>query len=755
MELSYVVIVCFLLSLAIFDLWVGVSNDAVNFLNSAIGAKVARFRTVLVIAAVGVFFGAVTSNGMMDVARHGIIVPSNFSFEQVMMIFMAVMVTDVIILDIFNNLGLPTSTTVSMVFELIGGTFALACIKVIGDSSLELTQLLDAGSALKMIAAIFFSVLVAFALGTVVQWVSRLAFTFKYRERLKYFIGLFGGFSFTVMLFFVFYQGLKTASFVTDADRAWVNQHFLLLVACAFVASALLSQLLHMLKVNVLRIIVLSGTFSLALAFAGNDLVNFIGVPLAGLSSFQDYFANGSGNASTFMMTSLEESASSPLLYLVIAAAVMITAMTMSKKAKNVIKTSVDLSAQDEGNEMFGTSRAARSIVRTSQSVIDMFTRIVPHTVRRKVATRFNTADISLPRGAAFDEVRASINLVMSAMLIILGTTQKLPLSTTYVTFMVAMGTSLADKAWGRENAVFRITGVLSVVGGWLLTAAIASTACAIVVTCMYFGRFPVQCLFMVAVGLILWRSNKRYNKKQKARAEDDTFQLLIRTTDTDVAWELLKKHVMNTQVSTTRFAIEALTDITQGFAGHSSGRLRGARDRIAGQQKRLERLRRREIIGMRHIDQRLALERNTWYHMGINSAVQYVYCLKRMLEPAKMHVDNNFKALPKEYADEFAPICDMANVLMARTANYIEAGDYSGYRNLMSSADDLKDEISRLRKRHIDRIQLSRDNRNYNVAIVYLNMLQESHMLLNNMRHQLRASKRFTDEVGTISSNQ
>ncbi|MDD7317827.1 MAG: inorganic phosphate transporter [Prevotella sp.] len=752
MEFSYLLIICFLLALAVFDLWVGVSNDAVNFLNSAVGSKVATFRTVLVIASLGVFLGAVTSNGMMDVARHGIMVPSNFTFDQVIVIFLAVMVTDVIILDIFNNLGLPTSTTVSMVFELIGGTFALACIKMLADSGLEFTQMLNAGSALKMIAAIFFSVLVAFVLGTGVQWLSRLAFTFKYKERMKYFIGIFGGFSITVMLFFVFYQGLKTASFVSDADRAWVNGHFLPLTLAVFVVSVILSQVLHMLKVNVLKIVVLFGTFSLALAFAGNDLVNFIGVPLAGLSSYQDYAANGGGDAGSFMMTSLESSATSPLLYLVIAAMVMVFAMITSKKARNVIKTSVDLSAQDEGDEMFGTSRAARSIVRASQSMIDRFGRFVPQSWQRTLARRFNTEDISLPKGAAFDEVRASVNLVISAMLIILGTTQKLPLSTTYVTFMVAMGSSLADKAWGRENAVFRITGVLSVVGGWLLTAAIAFTVCAVVTACMFYGGFFVQCLFMVAVVLILWRSNRIYNKKQKNKAEDETFQLLVRTKSEDIAWELLKKHVVRTQADADRFVMEAFSDIRDGFVGRSSSTLRGVKNRIEVEQKNLERLRRREIIGLRHINRDVALERNTWYHLSINSAVQYIYCLKRMLEPVKNHVDNNFNALPKEYAEEFGEVFEKTRVLMSKVRNHIATGDYSGYRNVMTDADDLKDELSVLRKRHIDRIQLSKSNRHYQVAIVYLNLIQECQMLLSIMRHQLRATKKFTDDTESIS---
>ncbi|HEY9543060.1 inorganic phosphate transporter [Prevotella sp.] len=753
MELFYVIVICFLVLLAIFDLWVGVSNDAVNFLNSAVGAKVAPFKLILVIAALGVFFGAVTSNGMMDVARHGVMIPSQFTFEQAMTIFMAVMVTDVIILDIFNNLGLPTSTTVSMVFELIGGTFALACIKIANDSNLEFIHLLNAGSALKMIAAIFFSVLVAFILGTVVQWISRLAFTFKYKKHLKYCIGIFGGFSITVMLFFVFYQGLKSASFVTPADREWVNQNFLYLLGGIFVASTVLSQVLHLLRVNVLKIIVLFGTFSLALAFAGNDLVNFIGVPLAGLSAYQDYAANGMGHADTFMMTSLESSASSPFFYLVLAATVMIIAMATSKKAKNVIKTSVDLSSQDEGDEMFGSSQAARSIVRMSQNVVNTVDKYIPRKLSLMFAKRFNTADISLPQGAAFDEVRASVNLVISAILIILGTTQKLPLSTTYVTFMVAMGTSLADKAWGRENAVFRITGVLSVVGGWFLTAAIAFIICALVAVCMYFGGFVVQTLFMILIVFILWRSNRVYNKKHKATAKDDTFQMLVKAQTPEIAWTLLKKHVVNTQAEVVLFTMKTFESIMKGFENHSISQLKAAERNLNNERKFIERMRRREIIGMRHIPQDVALERNTWYHLCINSSGQYIYCLKRMLEPVKSHVDNNFNALPQAYVKEFAPVIDTTLQLLLKTQNYIVSGNYTGYREIMAMADTLKDDISKLRKHHIDRIQLASQNKNYQVAIVYLNLIQECQMLLSIMRHQLRATKKFTEDLGSLAT--
>lgn len=748
MDVLYVIIVGFLIILAVFDLFVGVSNDAVNFLNSAIGAKVAKFKTVLIIAAFGVLLGAITSNGMMDVARHGVMQPDHFTFDQAITVFLAVMVTDVIILDIFNNMGLPTSTTVSMVFELIGATFCLSVIKMAADSSLEFTDLLNASKALQMIVAIFVSVLIAFIVGLIVQWISRLAFTFNFKAHEKYCIAIFGGIAITIMIYFIFIQGLKSATFITDADRAWVNENFTMLVSVVFVVSAVLSEILFLLKVDVLKIVVLFGTFSLAMAFAGNDLVNFIGVPLAGLDAYQDYAANGDGQATSYLMSALMSSAKSPFLYLAMAAAVMIIAMGTSKKARNVIKTSVDLSAQGDGDEIFGSSGIARGLVRGVQQVNDWSEKHSSKKARAWINSRFNTAEIDLPAGAAFDTVRASVNLVFSAILIIIGTTQKLPLSTTYVTFMVAMGTSLADRAWGRENAVFRITGVLSVIGGWFMTAIVAFAVSAIVCLFMYFGGFVAKALFMALVIYVLWRSNRKFAAEHENKPEDDTFQLMMRAKDPYIVWGLLGKHVKKTQASVIEFTIDAYKKIVDGLANRSVSTLRHVKRDLDNEQDEVRRLRRREILGLRRSPSDLATERNTWYHLSINSASQYIYCLKRMLEPAKSHVDNNFNPLPEEYANEFQPMYLRIENLMKRTEEYIQTGKYQGYRDVMTEADNVKDELSVLRKRHIDRMQRDRSKGNYQISIVYLNIIQESQMLLSIMRHQLRATKKFTDET-------
>ena len=462
MTTIYLCIVIFLLCLAVFDLFVGVSNDAVNFMQSAIGAKVAKFRTILVVASLGVAVGAVMSTGMMDVARHGIMNPSGFSFDEVMVIFLAVMVTDVIVLDMFNTLGMPTSTTVSLVFELLGGTFVLATVKVFADPSLSLADLLNSDKALSVIIAIFVSVAIAFFFGIVVMWLSRIVFTFNYKGHSRYATGVFGGIAFTVLAYFILLKGLGKSPYISDDARQWIDANMQMLIVATFAVSAVVMQILNALRVNVFKVVVLIGTFALAMSFAGNDLVNFIGVPLAGLDSYNDYMANANGAAPTdFLMTSLSSSAMTPPVYLALAGLVMIIAINTSKKAQNVVKTSVDLARQDEGDEMFGSSRAARSIVRVIQDLGGNLASLVPQRARVWVGKRFNKNEMILEdEGAAFDVVRAAVNLVLASMLISVGSALKLPLSTTYVTFMVAMGTSLADRAWGRDSAVYRITGV-------------------------------------------------------------------------------------------------------------------------------------------------------------------------------------------------------------------------------------------------------------------------------------------------------
>ena len=743
----YFLIVAFLLVLAVFDLFVGVSNDAVNFLNSAIGAKVAKFRTVLFVASIGVLIGAVMSAGMMDVARHGIMRPEGYSFSEVMTIFLAVMVTDVIILDVFNTLGMPTSTTVSLVFELLGGTFVLAMLKMSADPSLTIYDLLNSDKALSVIIAIFVSVAIAFFFGVIVQWLSRLIFTFNYKKNLRYTIAIFGGIAFTALAYFILIKGLGDSPYIHEDTRAWINENTNILILVAFVVTTILSEVLHLMRVNVFKIIVLAGTFALAMAFAGNDLVNFIGVPLAGLDSMQDFLANGNGNFDTFMMTSLMSSAKSPLLYLVLAGIIMIIAMTTSKKAQNVVKTSVDLSRQDEGDEMFGSSRAARSIVRFTQDLNAAVAKVIPVRMQNWIDKRFNKEEAILADGAAFDEVRAAVNLVLAAMLIIIGTNYKLPLSTTYVTFMVAMGSSLADRAWSRESAVFRVTGVISVIGGWFITAGVAFATCALVCAMMHFGGIVVMVAFMLLDIYLLWRSNRQFAKKQKEEKKDDVFQLMMRTRDKEIVWDLLSKHVARTQSFVTHFALEQFNRIIDGICNENRKGLRHCGSDIKDEQSQLKKFRRKELLAMRRIPSEIAMTRNTWFHLGANCNQQFMYCLKRMLEPVKEHVDNNFNPLPEKYVNDFESMRRKINELMSHTEQMISTNRYDLYQDTLNIADECKDELSVMRKRVIDSMYRDTDNTSLKVSLLYLNILQESQEFLSIMRHQLRAAKNFLDE--------
>ncbi|WP_417127223.1 inorganic phosphate transporter [Prevotella pectinovora] len=747
METIYFVIVAFLLLLAVFDLFVGVSNDAVNFLQSAIGAKVARFRTVLVVASAGVLIGAVMSAGMMDVARHGIMHPANYTFAEVMTIFLAVMVTDVVVLDIFNTLGMPTSTTVSLVFELLGATFILALFKMNADPSLMITDLMNSSKALSVIMAIFVSVAIAFFFGTAVMWLSRLVFTFRYKKHLRYSIAIFGGIAFTALAYFIFIKGLGGSPFISDATKSWINDNTQMLLIVVFVASTILNEILYLLRVNVFKIIVLLGTFALAMAFAGNDLVNFIGVPLAGLDSMQDFMANGNGDPNAFMMTSLMTSAKSPLIYLVLAGIIMIVAMATSKKAQNVVKTSVDLSRQDEGDEMFGSSKVARSIVRAVQDMGNGLSKIMPSSSTKWIDSRFNKEEMELAQGAAFDEVRAAVNLVLAAMLIIIGTNYKLPLSTTYVAFMVAMGSSLADKAWSRDSAVFRVTGVLSVIGGWFVTAGVAFAACALVCTMMHFGGFVVMIAFMVLDIYLLWRSGQAYKKSSEDK-KDDIFNLMMRTKDKDIVWDLLRKHVGRTQSFVTRFTCDEFNKIVDGVSNERLKELKVSYREVNSERETLKKIRRQEFLAMRRIPERIALERNTWFHLGVNCNQQYMYCLRRMLDPIKEHLDNNFQPMPKEYIDEFEEVRRRINELMSHTEQMISTNRYDLYRETLAIGDECKDELSALRDRHINRMQQDVNAaQNLKVSMLYLNMLQESQELISIMRHQLRAARKFLEE--------
>lgn len=747
MDLIFLGIVLFLFLLAIFDLSVGVSNDAVNFLSSAIGSRAATFKRVMIVASIGVFIGAAMSNGMMDIARHGIFRPENLSFYDVIAIFMAVMVTDIILLDIFNSLGMPTSTTVSMVFELLGATFVVALFKLAApDNTLGIGELLNTEKALSVILGIFLSVAIAFVFGSIVQFLSRLIFTFEYKSRMKWKVGLFGGTATTAIVYFMLIKGIKDLTIMTPELKSWINDNTVLILGACLIGFSIIMQLLHFLKVNVFKIVVLLGTFSLAMAFAGNDLVNFVGVPLTSLASYQDYAANGGGNLHSFMMNSLNGPAQTPFYFLVGAGMIMVVSLATSKKARQVTQTTVGLSSQSQGDELFGSSRIGRSLVRGAINTFSWISERTPARVKRWISRRMDTTVQQPEEGAAFDLVRGSVNLMLAGMLIAWGTSMKLPLSTTFVTFMVAMGTSLADRAWGRESAVFRITGVISVIGGWFITAGVAFIGAGLVVCLMHMGGVPV----MIAGGIIalamLIRSNMRFNKKKKEMQNDTLFQTILTTQDTKEVWTLLRIYINEKQKMFLTFGATVYRDVINGFINDKVKLLSTAEKSLVTEKEVLKGQRRKLTLCFRKTSPQIAMEKSTWFHLSNNMAMSMTYNLRRINEVCKEHVDNNFTPLPVRFHDSLSSIRDEVCAIFNDAERAIDENNPETIDILRKRCEAVKLKLSRNAKEVYDLLQ-NGDTADMTVAYVYLNLLQESQELVTSLRKMLRAAGKLNLE--------
>lgn len=746
MDFFYLGILIFLFVLATFDLSVGVANDAVNFLSPAVGAKAAKFRTILIVAAVGIFVGASTSSGMMDIARHGVLNPHYYTLSDVMCIYLGVAATDVILLDIFNTLGMPTSTTVSMVFGLLGGSTALAFSKILS-GGLTYAQLINTDKALSVIIGIFLSVAIAFVFGLVVMWIARVVFTFHYKKHLRYSIAIFGGLSVTSIFYFLLVSGLRTSPVLAAIGWTpdWIDHNRLNILLISFCSFTVLMEILHLLKVNIFRIVVLFGTFALAMAFAGNDLVNFIGTPLAGLESFLDFTANGGSHTpDTYIVSVLAGESHLPFkhLFLIAAGVIMTVAISTSKKAHKVVETTVNLSRQDESEEVFSSSRLARRTVRAVLNTTNAISGHVPACVTNWINTRFDREGTELEEGAAFDQVRAAVNLVLAGLLIVVGTTLQLPLSTTYVAFMVAMGSSLADRAWGRETAVYRITGVITVIGGWFITAGAAFIVSFLIATFNHWGGFIAMIMVIGIVAFVVISNNRRFKQKSEQDSVDLVFRQLVRCHDKAETWQLLLKHVRGTQDDVFNFTRKTFRNITQGLMHENIRQLRTASHDIESEKNIWKRYRRKEIIGMRKVDYLVAVEKNTWFHLGCNNATQIIYGLKRMLEPCVEHVDNNFNPLPQNYIDEFIPVCNDVDKFLEGAQRMITSGNFEGVDELLVQGNAVKSRISQIRHSQQDRIQ--REDSNIKVALLYLSTLQETQELMSAARHILRAMKRF-----------
>lgn len=742
MEYIYLVVLVFIFSLSCYDLTAGVSTDAGNFLSAGMGSKTAKLKVLFTVAAVGIFVGAITSNGMMDIARHGILNPDFYYMSEVICIFLAVGVSDVILLDIFNTLGMPTSSTVSMVFELLGGSTAFAIVKLMNNSDLTYAQLINTDKALSIILGIFLSVAIAFVFGYIVMWITRLVFTFKYKDHSRWAMGIFGGISITLIMFFLLVSGLGKSSFMTAEVKSWIETNQATIFIGCFLLFSIIMQVLYAIGVNIFRIIVLFGTFALAMAFAGNDLVNFIGVPLAALSSYQYYVEAGAGDPSQFCVSRLHESAHTPIYFLIIAGTIMVIALITSKKARKVINTSVNLSRQDAGEEIFSSSKIARSTVRNVMSLSNTISKYIPNKAKRWLDTRFNSDEAIMADGAAFDLVRASVNLVLAGLLIIIGTSLQLPLSTTYVAFMVAMGSSLADRAWGRETAVYRITGVVSVIGGWFITAGAAFILCFCISLFMYFVG-PIAMLLAIAlVVFIIIRNNKMFKKHEANENKDQIFRQLIRTNDKVQVRKLLGDHVQMTQLDTIDFARNNYLQIINGLINDDYKTLRHSSNALDEQKSLWKKMRRKELIGMKKIDYLTAIEKNTWFHLGCNSISQTLYCLKRMSDPCLEHIDNRFNPLPEAWIKELIPLRDQTVALLDETRRMIAERDYSNADKVLVDANAAKRLLSETRDKQEVRMQTEEGD--LQIGILYLNTLQETQELISTIRHLLRASRHF-----------
>lgn len=751
METFYLFLVIFLFVLAVFDLSVGVSNDAVNFLNSAIGSRAASFKVIMVIAAIGIFVGASLSNGMMDIARHGIYQPQHFFFSEIMCILLAVMLTDVVLLDIFNSLGMPTSTTVSLVFELLGGTVAIALVKIAhSDGALQLGNLLNTDKAFTVILAIFLSVAIAFFFGTVVQYLSRLIFTFNYKKHTKYFIALFGGLAATSILYFMLIKGLKESAFMDGELKTLIYSNTDKVVWGAFIFFTILMQVLHWLKVNVFKVIVLMGTFALALAFAGNDLVNFIGVPLVGYSSYIDLMAQGGTTTTdTFLMGSLLAPAQTPWYFLVGSGLVMVIALATSKKAHSVVKTSLDLARQSEGNESFGTSPVARMLVRTCNNASSTLLSVVPPRVKDWIDSRFNNDEIILEDRASFDLVRASVNVVLSGLLIALGTSLKLPLSTTYVAFMVAMGSSLADRAWGRESAVYRITGVLSVIGGWFITAGAAFTICFLVAIIIYFGGIAAMAAMVGLAVYMLIRSQVAYKKKLKKEALKEevntTVAKLRDTTDSHEALSLFREHSREELNAVLLFTADALDRSVHGFMNENLRELRKVLNEVEEKKVHLKQVKRVGTLGVTHLEHDIAVEKGLYYYQGNDFASEIIFSIRRLTEPSKEHVDNNFSPLSEVQKGDFGKMTESIIAYLKRSASMIEKNDYHRLDDVVAESVTLTSQLTALKKGELKRIQ--GQSGSTKVSMVYLNMVQEAQNVVSFTANLIKVSRKFQKE--------
>jgi phosphate/sulfate permease len=748
MENFYIIVVVVLFALAISDLVVGVANDAVNFLNSAVGSKAAPKWLIFFMAALGVLIGAAFSNGMMEVARKGIFHPDMFFFSEIMIIFLAVMITDVIMLDTFNALGMPTSTTVSIVFELLGAAVAVAIVKIKmagGSAFLELSQYINSDKALAIITGILVSVVIAFTIGAFVQYIARLIFSFNYRRPMKYFGAIYGGLAITAITYFILVKGISDSSFaeikVTGDETIsdWVNHNSVKVLLASFIGWAIIMQILNWLfKVKILKVVVLVGTFALAMAFAGNDLVNFIGVPLAGFNSFKAWMAAGATNPDSFSMGMLAGKVDTPGYMLLIAGLVMIATLIFSKKAHKVVATSVDLSRQHEGTEKFDSSLLARVIVRSTTRFNKNLKKIIPNPVLQTINSRFQPSDyiINDPEPPAFDKIRASVNLVVASILIAVGTSLKLPLSTTYVTFMVAMGTSLSDRAWDRDSAVFRISGVMAVIGGWFLTALFAFSGAAIVALFISLGGklmifvFIAVAIFMVLRTHLLFNSR---NKKTLADQEDlidvkDPYEVIITKSSKQVVKAIVSSNYV--------FSLGI-----EGFLNEDRNKMKLAEKASADFSRRSKRNKEKVYSTVEALTGG-KVDTAHYYVQVMNYKREMAHAAHFIIDPIIVYSDNDHKPFTAEQNAELLKLVVQVDNFFNFALHTVKENKFENIETLIADREKIFEALSKLEKNQIKRIKNKEVNtRN---SLLYFKVNSETKNLLLHTVNMIKSQRDF-----------
>lgn len=740
METFLPVVIAFIFVLAIMGIVAGVSNDATNFMSAAVGTKSASYRSVTIIAAFGIIIGSMMSNGMMEIARNGVFSPQYFFANEIIYIYLAVMIANLILLDVFNTLGLPTSTSVSLVFELLGATVAIAMIKMHNGTAVAgLAELINTDKALTMIVGIFLSVAIAFIFGIIVQYITRLIFSFNYEKNLKWKIGIFSGLATTALVYFMLIKGMKGAAFITDEMHAWIDANTLLLLGVCFAFFTVLMQILYLLKVNVLKLVVLIGTFALAMAFAGNDLVNFIGVPLAGLDTYLDVKNSGTP-IDSLSMGSLNTMSAANTIYIIIAGLIMAITLLTSKKAKIVLQTSLDLSKQNGGNESFGSSAIARSLVRFTNNMVTAVDNILPAKVKAWIEKRFDNREMILEENAAFDLIRGLVSIVLASMLIALGTSLKLPLSTTYVTFMVTMGASLADRAWSRESAVYRVTGMFSVIGGWFITAIVAFLICFVIALLFYYGGV-VAMLAMIALAIFIIIKNRA--KTNKTDDKDDVFDKAMSTNEQEVIYKSLIQHNRESINELLNVAKNIYVGVVDAFVKEDIKTLRKASNDCRLAKEKMKQLKRKEIMIMRRLDDKM-MDKNTWFHLSYNCIEQILYSLRRICDPCKEYVDNSFTPLDKKYLPEVENLKEKVVWSVEAADITVYSSEYKDIDAVMERVKIREDELVEMTHEQMNRIQHDKDN--IDLALLYLNIIQESSEIVTEMRHLLRSEAKLNE---------